>query len=135
METPSLTAAAEGDGASGEECIPGLVEGLIPLKDAGHDFEDLARQWGIEITGSRDDSDLWETQLPALMAERAASLAPNQRFDAVNVDEAQDFADDWWTPLVRSLRDQERRAAFSRTATNANESSPASDARRWRRYR
>ncbi len=69
-------------------------------------FEDLARSWGIEITGSRDDSDFWETQLPALMADRAAGLAPGERFDAVIVDEAQDFADDWWVPLVGALRDE-----------------------------
>jgi len=69
-------------------------------------FEDLARSWGIEITGSRDDSDFWETQLPALMAAKAAELAPGERFDSVIVDEAQDFADDWWVPLVGSLRDE-----------------------------
>ena len=69
-------------------------------------FEDLARSWGIEITGSRDDSEFWEVTLPALMADRAAELSDGERFDAVIVDEAQDFADDWWTPLVRALRDE-----------------------------
>ena len=69
-------------------------------------FEDLARRWGIEITGSRDDSEFWEVTLPALMADRAAELSEAERFDAVIVDEAQDFADDWWTPLVRALRDE-----------------------------
>lgn len=69
-------------------------------------FEDLARRWGIDITGSRDDSDFWEVTLPALMADRAAELSEAERFDAVIVDEAQDFADDWWTPLVRALRDE-----------------------------
>lgn len=69
-------------------------------------FEDLARKWGIEITGSRDDSDFWEVQLPRMMAARAAELAPHDRFDSVIVDEAQDFADDWWTPLVSALRDE-----------------------------
>lgn len=70
-------------------------------------FEDLARRWGIEITGSRDDSDYWERRLPELMAERAEGLTEEQRFDSIIVDEAQDFADDWWTPLVASLRDEE----------------------------
>ena len=69
-------------------------------------FEDLARRWGIAITGTRDDSEYWETRLPALMAERAAELPDADRFDAFVVDEAQDFADDWWTPLVRALRDE-----------------------------
>ncbi len=29
------------------------------------------------------------------------------RFDAVVVDEAQDFADSWWVPLLAALRDEE----------------------------
>ncbi len=69
-------------------------------------FEDLARGWGIEISGSRDDSDFWETTLPARMADRVSQLPERERFDAVIVDEAQDFADDWWTPLVGALRDE-----------------------------
>ena len=69
-------------------------------------FEDLARRWGLEITGSRDDSEFWEVGLPTRMAARAADLPPQERFDAVIVDEAQDFADDWWTPLVTALRDE-----------------------------
>lgn len=76
-------------------------------------FEDLARQWGIEITESRDDSDFWENRLPALMAERSASLGEADRFDAVIVDEAQDFADDWWTPLVGALRDETTGGIFA----------------------
>ncbi len=76
-------------------------------------FEDLARTWGIEITGSRDDSEFWETELPRLMAERATGLSEGQRFDAVIVDEAQDFADDWWTPLVGALRDETAGGIFA----------------------
>ena len=76
-------------------------------------FEDLARSWGIEITGSRDDSDFWESELPALMAERTAGLEAGERFDAVIVDEAQDFAEDWWTPLVGALRDEASGGIFA----------------------
>jgi hypothetical protein len=76
-------------------------------------FEDLARKWGIEVTGSRDDSAFWEVQLPARMAAAAATLQPEQRFDSVIVDEAQDFADDWWTPLVGCLRDEASGGIFA----------------------
>ena len=69
-------------------------------------FEDLARSWGIEIPGDRLDSDYWENRLPAEMAALASDLPDGKLFDAVIVDEAQDFADDWWTPLVRALRDE-----------------------------
>jgi superfamily I DNA/RNA helicase len=41
------------------------------------------------------------------MAELAANLDPGHKFDAVVVDEAQDFADVWWDPILGALRDQE----------------------------
>lgn len=69
-------------------------------------YEQLGRAWGIEMSG-RDDSDFWEHRLPVLMAERAAELPPEKRFDAIIVDEAQDFADDWWTPLLSALRSED----------------------------
>lgn len=70
-------------------------------------YEDLGRQWGAP-TGSREDSDFWERQLPERMAELAAELPESQKFDAFIVDEAQDFADLWWTPLLRALHDEEQ---------------------------
>lgn len=39
------------------------------------------------------------------MVELAETLPPGHRFDAIVVDEAQDFADDWWLPLLACLRD------------------------------
>lgn len=69
-------------------------------------FEALANKWGIDTAGAtRDRSDFWERELPELMAERARALPPEQRFDAIIVDEAQDFADHWWTPLLLALAD------------------------------
>ena len=70
-------------------------------------FEDLGRSWGVPITGDRQDSRFWEMELPARMAEAALSLDDGARFDAIIIDEAQDFADDWWTPLLNSLRDEQ----------------------------
>lgn len=68
-------------------------------------FEDLGSQWGIEAAG-RDDSDFWENRLPAEMAQAALGLTEGKKFDAVIVDEAQDFAESWWTPILRALRDE-----------------------------
>lgn len=70
-------------------------------------YEDLGRTWGAP-TGSREDSDFWERELPEQMAALAAALPKEQRFDAFIVDEAQDFADLWWTPLLRALSDEEQ---------------------------
>ena len=76
-------------------------------------FEDLARSWQVPITGDRQNSEFWETELPALMADAAAGLTDGQKFDAIIVDEAQDFADDWWTPLLRALRDEQDGGLFA----------------------
>ena len=70
-------------------------------------FEELARTWGITDFADRDDSDFWERRLPLQMAELARNLPERDRFDAIIVDEAQDFADQWWQPLMLSLRDEE----------------------------
>lgn len=69
-------------------------------------FEELARYLGVSEFGGRDDTDFWENRLPAEMAERVRDLPDGKRFDSVVVDEAQDFADQWWTPIMRCLRDE-----------------------------
>lgn len=74
-------------------------------------YEDLGHLWGAP-SGSRDDSEFWERQLPERMAELAADLPETEKFDAFIVDEAQDFADLWWTPLLRALRDEEQGGLF-----------------------
>ena len=81
-------------------------------------FEQLARYLGITDFGGRDDVPFWEERLPVLMAERAAELPPERRFDALVIDEAQDFADGWWTPMVRCLRDEEKGGLFAYSDEN-----------------
>jgi hypothetical protein len=70
-------------------------------------FEDLARAWGITEFAARDDTDFWERGLAEQMAQIAATLPEGKRFDAIIVDEAQDFADDWWLPIMGALKDEE----------------------------
>ncbi len=71
-------------------------------------FEDLANAWGIDTAShDRNDADFWERDLAARMTEIAASLPDGKKFDAVIVDEAQDFADHWWHPLMKALRDED----------------------------
>lgn len=69
-------------------------------------FHELGQLWGGP-EGSRDNPAFWEEELPTQMAELAAALPDGRRFDSLIVDEGQDFADLWWTPLMRSLRDEE----------------------------
>lgn len=74
------------------------------------EFHDLGKQWGApegpdESLNTIDTVQFWEHSLPAQMNELAAQLEPGHRFDAIVVDEAQDFADAWWEPLLGALKD------------------------------
>lgn len=71
-------------------------------------FEDLANEWGIDTAShDRNDAAFWERDLAERMADVAAGLPDGKKFDAVIVDEAQDFADHWWHPLMKALRDED----------------------------
>ena len=71
-------------------------------------FEDLANEWGIDTAShDRNDAAFWERDLAVRMTEIAAALPDGKKFDAVIVDEAQDFADHWWYPLMKALRDED----------------------------
>ncbi|WP_024449014.1 NERD domain-containing protein [Mycolicibacterium iranicum] len=76
------------------------------------EFHDLGKTWGAPEgpdESLRNDSTVqfWEHDLPAQMADLAAQLDTGHRFDAIVVDEAQDFADAWWDPLLAALKDEE----------------------------
>lgn len=76
------------------------------------EFHDLGIQWGAaegpdEQERNQQTADFWERVLPAQMLDLAEQLQPGHRFDAIVVDEAQDFADEWWKPMLACLRDPE----------------------------
>lgn len=75
-------------------------------------FEELGALWGVDRFGDRSASTFWEVELPEQMADLARRLPPGKRFDAMVVDEAQDFADSWWTPLLGALRDEAEGGLF-----------------------
>ncbi len=66
-------------------------------------FHGLAARWGAP-PGSDDDGDYWERRLPEQMASLATALPIAERFDAVVVDEAQDFDAGWWPAVLAVLR-------------------------------
>ncbi|WP_447925948.1 NERD domain-containing protein [Georgenia muralis] len=74
-------------------------------------FHELPVRWGAE-RGADDDSDYYETRLPRRLRELAAARPAEERFDAIVVDEAQDFSDEWWPALLACLRDEERGGLF-----------------------
>ncbi|WP_153503550.1 nuclease-related domain-containing DEAD/DEAH box helicase [Cumulibacter manganitolerans] len=73
-------------------------------------FHGLGAAWGAPIKGD-DDSGYWESELPALMVEQARSKAPGELFDAIVIDEGQDFADDWWLAVLAAAAHEDSRLA------------------------
>jgi hypothetical protein len=69
-------------------------------------FHNLGIGWGV-APGSDDDSAYWEEFLPTQMVSLAQALPEAERFDAIIIDEAQDFAESWWSAVLASLRDPE----------------------------
>lgn len=81
------------------------------------EFHSLGVRWGAsegpdEAVRTEESIQFWEHDLPLRMFELAGGLEPGHRFDAVVVDEAQDFADSWWDPILASLRDDEAGGIF-----------------------
>ena len=68
-------------------------------------FHNLGVEWGAP-TGSDDDSDFWEVELPELMVGLGAGQPEGRLFDAIVIDEAQDFADLWWPAALAALKDE-----------------------------
>ncbi|MDT0203803.1 NERD domain-containing protein [Nocardioides sp. AE5] len=75
-------------------------------------FHSFGIQWGAPADAPRTDSDFWEHTLPTRMDELADGLADRDRYDAVIVDEAQDFAESWWSPVLKALRDEEESGLY-----------------------
>ena len=67
-------------------------------------FHNLGVQWGAK-PWEGVGPDYWESDLPVEMLALAAHLTDSDRFDAIVIDEAQDFADSWW-PAASGLRDR-----------------------------
>ena len=76
------------------------------------EFHALGVQWGApegpdESLRTEETAQFWEHDLPLQMTDLASQLEPGHRFDSIVVDEAQDFADAWWDPLLAALKDVE----------------------------
>lgn len=68
-------------------------------------FHELAHAWGAPRPEGEPPSDFWEETLPAALRELASATPLEKRFDAIVVDEAQDFGDPWWLSTLACLRD------------------------------
>jgi len=72
--------------------------------------KELVREAGFIIRPVKNERELYDTVLPEMMLEAIGKTGP--MFDAIVVDEGQDFKEDWWLSLVNLLRDQDQGILF-----------------------
>ena len=68
-------------------------------------FHDLPISWGA-APGSDDDSNYWEQNLPLQLKDLADERSRKNLFDAIVIDEGQDFSLLWWEAVQSCLRNQ-----------------------------
>ena len=73
------------------------------------EFHEYARQLGVR---DGKGTDYFEEELPQLLKDLAVDMQPQQRLDAIIVDEAQDFAPLWWEALLATTKDDAEIYAF-----------------------
>lgn len=64
----------------------------------------LGTKWGIRVP-QEPNPDFWEVECPQLIKQAAQAAPESERFDAIVVDEAQDFSPLWWDTVQSLLRD------------------------------
>lgn len=81
-----------------ERQLPGEYQDRLTIRN----YHKLCAEWvkraGIPWPNAGNDPAFWKHKAPRLF-EQALDRLPNDRFDAVVVDEGQDFESDWWDGL------------------------------------
>ncbi len=71
-----------------------------------HDLcKKMAKEAGLGYRAAHSDQDLYDRVLPEMLFEALAELGP--QYDAVIVDEGQDFRDEWWEIIIELLREKQ----------------------------
>ena len=73
--------------------------------DVVRTFHALARDWGVTVPPGVAD-EFWETTATLELIQMASKAPQSEKFDAVIVDEAQDFGENWWVAATELLKDK-----------------------------
>ena len=80
-----------------------------------HGFvHDACKRTGIEfkVPTDRTAQDFWHNEAPEKLMAACGMLSTEERFDAVIVDEGQDFRELWWISLESAFRDAQNKKCF-----------------------
>ena len=89
------------------EVLPEEHRALVHVTHFHKLCSDICRKAGMEFRPPEGDAGgFWRHEAPELLWEALETL-PEERYDAVVVDEGQDFHPDWWDPIQTIERDGE----------------------------
>ena len=76
--------------------------------------DDLCKAAGLRLQemGNPRDQAFWKETAPEALMQACERLGPEHKYDAVVVDEGQDFHDLWWTSLDSVFRDPGNKACY-----------------------
>ncbi|MFP5315113.1 MAG: NERD domain-containing protein [Actinomycetes bacterium] len=74
------------------------------------EFHEYVRSLGIPDGSGQA---YFDEDMPRMLKKRAALLSPDQKFDAIVIDEAQDFAPLWWEALLACTKEPDRSEVYA----------------------
>ncbi|WP_218713549.1 NERD domain-containing protein/DEAD/DEAH box helicase [Arthrobacter sp. BF1] len=74
------------------------------------EFHEFVKSLGVP---DGEGQDYYDVEMPRILKELAADLPEQEKFDAVIVDEAQDFAPLWWEALRACLKDPDKSEIYA----------------------
>lgn len=76
--------------------------------------EDMCKAAGLRLheMGNPKDQTFWTESVPEALMQASERLGPEHKFDAVVVDEGQDFHDLWWTSMDSVFRDSAKKVCY-----------------------
>lgn len=66
---------------------------------------DFCKKASMSLSMNQQDQTFWEDTVPIQFMDALDALGDEAKFDAILVDEAQDFHANWWTPIEMLLKD------------------------------
>ena len=97
------------------QAMPETSADLITVDTYHGIVENLCKKANIPFAskpGGGKDDEFWTYDAPELLEEACNLLGPEEKFEAIVVDEGQDFHDLWWDSLECLLQDAENKKAY-----------------------
>ena len=98
-----------------QQAIPDSLQENLSVKTFHGLVTDFCKQAGVEFRPMQrrsDGLDNWRDVAPLKLLDACSLLDASHKFDAVIVDEGQDFEDMWWTALDGVFRNEKERGCF-----------------------